>query len=74
MAPKGTNLALVINVCDGLEKYLHFIIRTKVALSFYLYNSVCLFAYSFVHQRVLSKEWRYIYIGADYVSYGRAKA
>lgn len=48
MAPKGTNLALVINVCDGLEKYLHFIIRTKVALSFYLYNSVCLFAYSFV--------------------------
>lgn len=72
MAPKGTNLALVINVCDGLEKYLHFIIRTKDALSFYLYNSVCLFAYSFVPKEFYPKN-EDIYIGADYVSYGRAK-
>lgn len=68
MAPKGTNLASVIYVCDEREK----IIRTQVALSSVRIKvCVCLLKVLLLLNSFI--QGMKIYIGADYIRYGRTK-
>lgn len=68
MAPKGTNLASVIYVCDEREK----IITTQVALSSVRIKvCVCLLKVLLLLNSFI--QGMKIYIGADYIRYGRTK-
>lgn len=73
MTPKGTNLASVIYVCDEREKN-HYIlfIRTQVALSSVRIKvCVCLLKVLLLLNSYI--QGMKIYIGADYIRYGRTK-